>query len=432
MSLSEVHEGDPHVQAHNEERSLINGIQELTNPDFVDRLLATYATVRKNTWASIGDSISARSATLNGSGGLNSDRRSWQEWTNTILGRRFEPVTYYAVSGKRADEMVTEQLPQVIAQSPRPGYCTVLAGTNDVFANRTEAQIRADLTSIIEGLITAGIRPIVGTILPRTGLTGAQNTVLVKVNDWLRRYCPTVGAILIDWYGALSDSVGAPKANALYDGTHPSIVGAVYMARVAAAALSPHIPAVNRLPMSNLESPSPNLLTNPVMTGTSGTKWDAGITGNVASNWIARFPSGAGTAVASKVARTDNVPGEWQQIAQSAGTGVQVYQSVTDTSRFAAGDQLYALVELECDSDLSGATDLQVFIQATNPAGQTSEALHKGADPYVGAIAVPTSGVYRTPAITVASGLTDLRLFVKISGGTPTFRVGRCAILKAN
>lgn len=394
-------------------------------------LSATVAaqSIRPNTWASIGDSISARAAALNGSGGSAVDRRSWQFWTNVILGQRLEPYVTYAVSGKRADEMVTEQLPTVLALSAKPGYCTVLGGTNDLIAGRTDTQIIASLQTIIDGLRGAGIRPVVGTILPRAGLTATQSKYLVRVNAWLRTYAPTVGAILVDWYGALADSAGAPVTNALAsDGIHPTVRGAVLMARAAAVVLSQIIPPVPRLPQSNLESPNPNILSTPMMTGTTGTKWDAGITGSVATNWISRSSDGAAvTVAASKIVRTD-VPGEWQQLAQTAGAGVMHYQSVTDPTRYTAGDQLYGLVEVECDADLSSATTFEVSLIGTG--GQTSEAPKKvGDDAYSGAILAPVSGVYRTPTITAHSGLTDLRLRVQVIGGAATFRIGRAAIL---
>ena len=126
--------------------------------------------VGPNTWSSLGDSISARATpALNGGGGYDQDRMAWQHHANVCLGQRLEPVVSYAVSGKKSQQVIDEQLPQVLA-SPTT-YCTILVGTNDLNDGLSASDVYTRLAIIIDALVTAGIRPIVGEITPRTGLS---------------------------------------------------------------------------------------------------------------------------------------------------------------------------------------------------------------------------------------------------------------------
>lgn len=387
--------------------------------------------IRPNTYASIGDSISAQGApTSNSFSGLDSSRRSWQAWANVALAQRLEPVTSYAVSGKRIDQMLTEQLPQVLASSPRPGYCTVLGGTNDLTAGRTTEQIVTDLQVILTGLIGVGIRPIVGTILPRTGLTSAQTGVQMQVNRWIKQVAPRLGAVVVDWSTSLANADGTPKTNVLADGLHPTVYGASLMGQAFADAMRGLAPAVDRLPASNAESPLPNFLTNPLMLGTTGLVSTGG-TGSVADGWRVTGAAGAAyTATLSKVARTDGIPGEWQQAVIASGS-VQIHQRVpASPTRWAIGDVLEAFVEFEADANLSGATRFEATLEGQG-ANRSQALVAVANDTYTGVVgAVPSRGVIRIPPVTVGASTTEVWLVIRVVGGTGTVRFGRCFLGK--
>lgn len=66
----------------------------------------------------------------------------------------------------------------------------VLAGTNDVSTNVPYATIVANLKTIYETLINAGIRVVAIPILPRGAtMTTLQNMTRQRVNAWIRNYC---------------------------------------------------------------------------------------------------------------------------------------------------------------------------------------------------------------------------------------------------
>lgn len=436
--------GEPAVETDTKRRKIGDGTTAWNSlPYQFDRTTgdATYATpafasiggARPNTWASIGDSITAAANhATNSQGGLDGNRRSWQAHANIYLNQRLDPVVNYAVSGTRSDEALNSQLPQVLAMNPRPGYCAVMSGTNDINQGYTDTQVIASLTSIISQLLTANIRPIVGTITPRTGFAGAQITYHHKVNAWLRANVAKLGGILVDWNPILANSDGTPATNVLQDGLHPTPYGAALMGKVFYDAVKNAIPEAPKLPGSNAESPNPVLNTNPLMTGTTGTVASGG-TGSAATSFKVAGAGGAAyTAALSKVARTDGVPGDWQQAVISGATSVQVYQQITDLTRFAVGDTVYALIEFESDADLSAATLFTgtLLAQGSAPRGSSTLTTIAG-DTYTGPVVVPNKGVLRTPNVVIPAGVTELWPLVKVSGGNGTFRVGRVSVLKA-
>lgn len=386
---------------------------------------------RPNTWASIGDSISAQGAlAANSFTGLDESRRSWQAWANTALGQRLEPVVNYSVSGKRTDEMVTEQLPALLAANPKPTYCTVLGGTNDITAGRTPDQIIASLQTIITGLTSVGVRPIVGTITARTGLTATQLGYQMTVNRWIKQTAPTLGAVVVNWAAHLSNADGTPKTDVLADGLHPTVYGASLMGQALADVLRPLLPALDRLPSSNADSPVPNFLTNPMMTGTTGLVSTGG-TGPAADGWRITGSAGAAYgATLSKVARTDGIPGEWQQAVITSGS-VQIHQRVPASPiRWVVGDVIEAFMEYEHDG-LPGATLFQATLEGSG-ANRSQSLVATGNDTYTGQLgSTPTKGVIRIPKVTVGATTTEVWLVAKVVGGTGTIRFGRAFLGKA-
>lgn len=376
---------------------------------------------RPNTWAAIGDSLSAQSVIgTNAQGGKESSRRSYHEWANVSLGQRLEPPAVFAVTGKQTDAMVTEQLPQVLDLSPRPAWCTVLGGTNDINNGRTAAQVIASLRELIEGLTGAGIRPIVGTITPRTGFTAGQLADQMQVNRWIKQVVPSLGAIVVDWSPFLANADGTPKTNVLQDGLHQTSYGASLMGQALASALTSAVAPADRLPASNAESPTPNILTNPLLTGTTGTL-GTGATGQVATSWF-----GYGGTF-SKVARTDGIPGEWQQVVPTADPA-QIQMRVTSAmGRWVAGDTLEGFIEYELDA-ISGATNLEALINGISGASSTALRII-GGDTYTGPLtSIPTRGVIRVPPLTITDPTTEVWLIARVAGttdGTATVRFGR-------
>lgn len=116
------------------------------------------------------------------------------------------------------------------------GYCMVLGGANDAAAGTGSATTIANLSGILDALVAADIVPIVGTILPRTGISDpAEHETITGTNAWLRTDLATEypTALLVDWNPAMSDGDElTPNAALFSDAIHPNAAGATVMAGV--------------------------------------------------------------------------------------------------------------------------------------------------------------------------------------------------------
>lgn len=390
------------------------------------------AGIKPNTWSTIGDSISARAGVVtNSTGGKDMRDLSWQFWANCYLAQRLEPVVDYAIGGKWTTHMITEQLPQVLAAPTT--YCTVLGGTNDIGNSTPSASVIANLEIIIDTLVAAGIRPIVGELTPRGDLNPTAYGELQKVNAWIRQVAPRHGAWIVSWFAAMSDANGVPRPDVHLDGLHPTAYGAEIMGRKFAQAVDGLIPAVDRLPSSNAESPGVVIASNPMMTGTGGTISTGG-TGEVAASWkVGAWSGDTFAASLSKVPRTDDVLSDWQQIEVTDSASAQMYQIVSTTSRWATGDQFEVFMEIEADPDLDAPTGFEVWAFC-QPSGRVSAAFAvadagtRKAVPHAGVLSAPP--VVRVPPVTVPEGTTQIWALVRVKGDSGTLRVGRVALQK--
>jgi hypothetical protein len=152
----------------------------------------------------------------------------------------------FGVYGCKTADMVA-RLPDCLASSV--DIFTVLGGTNDISAGVGYATIVANLQTCYETLMAAGRKVIAIPVLPRTGLTTAQYTTLLRVNRWIRNYALRVGGsnplntrniVLCDVSGLFTDGatltsvypVGGSSNNDVsvtYDGLHPSMRGGMYL-----------------------------------------------------------------------------------------------------------------------------------------------------------------------------------------------------------
>lgn len=116
------------------------------------------------------------------------------------------------------------------------GYCVVLGGANDAAAGTGSATTIANLEDILDALVAANITPIVGTILPRTGISDpTEQETITGTNAWLRTTMlasyPT--AVLVDWNDEMNDGDElTPNAALFSDAIHPNAAGATVMAGV--------------------------------------------------------------------------------------------------------------------------------------------------------------------------------------------------------
>lgn len=273
------------------------------------------------------------------------------------------------------------------------------------------------------------------------------------INQWIIDYCqgryvdPDTGQVvvntgrtplLVDWYSIAADpSTGKPvnclNSNGtiktvtddplvlLADGTHPGQDLAHRMGHALAVVLDRIVPP---LPVMATDDSEPaNLMPNPRCVGNSN---------GLATGYVISAVSGSITATPSKVARTDGVPGEMQQVAIGPGnTGaVQIYCDTGATLTFTGTDFYVGEVEFETDPDLvstgTAGQPLRLYIDIrTNSTAVTSETVPFNASAQDGGGSIwDASGVLKTRPILVPAAANRVLMAVQSTNvDTGTFRL---------
>ncbi len=146
------------------------------------------------------------------------------------------------IRGQTTSQMLVRFRQDVIALAPRA--VVILAGTNDIAGNTgpyREEETFANLKTMVELAAAHGIRAVVASVLPvrdypwAPGLDPAPK--VARLNGLLREYAQKSGAIYLDYYSAMADSLGGLKPNLGDDGVHPNRAGYEVMAALAEKAL---------------------------------------------------------------------------------------------------------------------------------------------------------------------------------------------------
>lgn len=387
----------------------------------------TYAPVARRPYvAGVGDSIIAKSAVLDGGSAPSPAyyANGWIEWARAINGAPFSVVGpsatqyTYATGGYTTTQMISAGYHTGAAAS-NASVVVVLAGTNDLGGSST-GSILANLQTIWTTLRNAGKLVIACTLLPRSD----QAANVVALNAAIKTaVAATPGMVLLDLYPLLLDPSTGGLASAYgEDAVHPNAAGAYIMGQRLATLLATLLAGGD--PLDVFHQAAANQITkNPFATGDSA---------GLPTNW-SKFNLGSGTSVASKVARTDGMAGEWCQLVVTAPTpntdGAQL-QAAQVSAKWSVGDTLYGIAEVNVTSgyDLRGLfvyayggnTDNQTYVGYYGPT--TKAALTTG---------MPASGKLRliTPPLTVTNTATSFSMNVQVYGAG-TIQVGRFGVIK--
>lgn len=300
----------------------------------------------------------------------------------------------------------------------KPGWVIGFGFANSLSANASAASIITDLSAIFDKIDKAGARVVWGTDWIETARTAAQKAVGFQVNEWLRSLVGTRrNFVLVDYAAVMSDpATGAPLAAYATDGLHQTPAGARVMGHELAAALTPLTPKSDRLIASNADTT--NLIPNGMLLGGASyaTGWGWNGTGS--------------QGVATKVARTDGYPGEWQQIAVTNQTDY-IFRSrnlANVPNSWVIGDTVYAECEFETDAAGWAATEFNLGVNLT---GGAAGSVNRSADLIkingTANDARIASGIFRTPPIKITPGTTIVDVAITLKG-SGTYRIAKAAL----
>lgn len=366
--------------------------------------------------------------------------KGYVNWALACVGQRLRLLRNAGVGSNRLEHILARLDADVLSLKPR--YVSILAGYNNIVNDDTYDNIVTQMSAIFFKIRKAGCFLIACTVLPNAtyiNAAPARLAVWLKINNWIKAYCQQQdGCFCVDTAESVMDVTTGGEVSGAYqtDNIHPAMKGARLVGQFWAARVDTIIPKSSILLGSPLDLNTNfgqgNILPGGRMVGTGGSNSGTGMSGSVATGWTHQLEYGTATSVASKVSRTDEIKGEWQQIAVSAMTGssaVRLQKSISSgAATFVAGDTISAQAELAIDSATaidyfyvqaqvqdSGYSDLAVFTAMLNGPAST-----------VGAF----SGVLKIPDFIVPAGAVDHITFKILAHGTTgsaiTFRVGRC------
>ena len=390
----------------------------------------TVRTSPPRTIAILGDSITENSGTWparfeagnEAVAAFYNDQRGAIGWA---LNRLKQPLKFVGDFGVNGDTtaMILARVPDVIALAP--GYVVLLGGANDITSTTPAETIIANLSATVDALTDAGIRVLLGEVTPWTATgpvvaNAAQVAIITEVNTWVRSQSK---AVPVPWAGIMSDPTSGDylvSAFSVASPLHPNSEGGARMGQILAEVLGSLVPTID--PFRPAGDPA-QVLANPNQVGAG-----------VPTSWAASNTAGA-TYVQSKVARTDNKPGEWVQFAVSAnGSNEHFYQQIITplNAKIAAGDYVRGLWEYEISGAGAPFVTCYFKIEFRNVGGATILTTSDNfalSQPPAGAAHYPSSGVMRTPEVQVPP-LATMVIFRAVMYGVATYRWGRADLRK--
>lgn len=378
--------------------------------------LAQKTTIPANTIIILGDSITAQHIYNDIGGVWSTSSRGYFSWANVLLRHRFKLLAVKGVGGQRSDQILARVESDIINNNPKPRWCLVEAGVNDIGQGVSRDAIIENLQQIYSKLINKGIKVIATTITPTTSAnTQERLETLNLVNRWIKIYCQANSDIVLcDWHGVLTNpSTGLPITGVMTDGVHPNVNGASLMGKALFDTLKNITPNVDLLINTNFEK---NLIPNGMMTGNNA---------GVATGWT--IYTDAGTTTPSKVTRTDGLQGEWQQIVGTGATCNLHNQNQNVGVDWNFGDKVFGQCEFETDNDWSNVTNFGLQIIFTGTAASSGDLISAGSDEMI--FLRPSSGVLRTPEVVIPTGTTKIQFKVYFKG-TGTIRLAKCQLGK--
>jgi len=355
-------------------------------------------------------------------------------WEQILSGQRlyFDDTLNFGVSGDTI-AMAAVRVPNVIASGA--SAVVVMIGTNNLpLPNTADEMFTQWRDLIIIPLLKAGLTVYAYAEYPRIGISSTAQGLRNQYNILMRRFCesyrPSGGRIrFIDANAYMENyatGTGSAQADRLYDGTHPAMIGAYWLARPLADAIMQDFPARDwTVSPADLYDATLNprgcINVEPAMRG-STTNVTAPFTGNVATGF--RLFRGAGTSTCTAVGakenpRTDGPQGgERQRVTVNitgAGSATETYICQVNTSPtvgFAAGDWVEAICKVEFASAPVNLIGLEFQMAETGPASPR-QALEMARQATYKMPSVAWKGVLRTPPFLLQSGVTAISSYCR-------------------
>jgi lysophospholipase L1-like esterase len=173
-------------------------------------------------------------------------------WQQPRYGGFFpgKPFVDRGISGQTTPQMLLRFRPDVI--DLRPKVVVILAGTNDIAGNTgpaTDEDIQGNLASMSDLARAHEIRVVLASVTPVSAYHVASPAAVPQttarpmariqtMNDWMKTYAASHGAVYLDYFSAMTDESGLLRAELSEDDLHPNAKGYAIMGPLAQAAIA--------------------------------------------------------------------------------------------------------------------------------------------------------------------------------------------------
>lgn len=235
------------------------------------------------------------------------DDTSWPTYLLHASDGRIVGLRNAGVGGQTTTQMLARIDDDVIAYAP--DVCFVGGGTNDGLG--ASATTDANIRSMCNKLLDAGILPVVVTPPPRGSANSANRQNSVDTSKVIRRIASDYSLPLVDFYSllVLTDGTGLMDPTYDADGTHPNLAGYKLMGDTAWAAVSAMFTAQSYVQYDNADSTS--LLSNGLFLTGSGsvpTSWSNASGGATRSTGVSGVAGYALTVTSASGAKNAQSP----------------------------------------------------------------------------------------------------------------------------
>lgn len=403
-----------------------------------------YVPARKPSIILFGDSRTGDCTFDDATNGLTTNL-DWFTWgqANNVNGPVFDMIRNAGIGGNTTTQMLARIQADVLDY--KPSHMTLWGGINDIWTSFADVDATyGRMVQMMEKARAAGVYVfLISETTASTSLKGTTYPLWVQYyNDKLRAYASNAAGVEFwDFNAHIIDptsAVGQPRSGILRDGIHLNVKSASTIGKLAVAPrLARFGTALTQLPVSIIDSQYyntalNNALTNPLMTGTGGSK-AAGHTGSLPDGWNS---NGTPTAVCSVPARADGYGNDMKlEITASAASSFNVINTIS-TTRFTPG----ATYVIEASLSVSNPVNLysvellgQFFNGATTYTyghGKTVQGFTAGDNMVASSSLTLRSKKFVAPA---AFTSTSMALTIRFAGaGSGTVTLGRVAWRKVS
>lgn len=344
----------------------------------------------------------------------------YMTWAQTLTGHRayFDDSLNFGVSGDTI-EKAAARTRLVIAS--RCQMVVVLLGTNDLPRPESSLKMFNDWRNkVVSPLLNAKVTVVAVAVPPREDMSGAANSKRTQFNAMVKRFVNAEALLgqrisVVDAQDCLTSPSGPGSSlhDSLYDGTHPSPIGAYCIGKSLVGAIS------RKFPERASPTDEATLNTNPAMIGADGLTL-APAQGQVATGYKAYRGAGTSDKTTFSVAKPREAAGcrDPQQVVvdiSGQGSSAETYivqPEASPTSGVKPGVAVQLVAQVQFAEPPVNLVGFELHMAEVGPPSPR-QAIDMVRQPGQPMPRVAWGGVLKTPPFVLQPGTTSITSYIR-------------------